>query len=202
VLHTRPSLAEATLDLPAARAVPTREAARPLEETPVPKTSVDRALALGTLLSAVVLVALVAANWQVFQTATPTVSRSNERAVAAVSERAPEAQSTVPPRDEARVGQTAAAPRAGPATLELRAVGGPTWLEVRARDDGGEQLHFDTVPAGETRLFDALPVWVRVGAAERLVIRLAGARVAVPPAEQNGVVEFVASADGIVPGSP
>jgi hypothetical protein len=152
----------------------------------VPTTPAERALAFGTLFSTVVLVLLVAANWELFQTATPPAGPSTQRAIAAVPERAPDVRSTAPAPDDTRVGQTAATRPTAPATLELSAVGGPTWLEVRAGGEGGEQLHFDMVPAGATRRYGTLPVWVRAGAADRLVIRLAGARVGTPSAEGIG----------------
>jgi hypothetical protein len=150
------------------------------------------------------LVALVATNWQAFQPPSALADEAGQTERGGEAVPAPSRGAPASPRaDDTRAAATTAAvapaaPAAAPA-LELGAVGGPTWLEVRAGDALGEQLHYDILPAGETRRFESVPVWVRVGAAGNLDIRIRGSRVRVPAAAPNGVVEFVVSADGVGP---
>lgn len=174
----------------------------------MPTTSADRILAGGTLVCTAVLLALVAVNWHLFQTrpaSSPTATQGpRPAATKSAREHASRAAAgAVPQPDDTRAQPVSAAAepdaRVAPIVLEVGAAGGATWLEVRAGGAAGEQLHFGMLQPGERRAFERLPVWVRAGAAEHLVLRLAGSRAHPPPAAANGVVEFLVSAAGIAP---
>jgi hypothetical protein len=173
----------------------------------LPETTVDRLLAAGTLLAALALVAVTAANWDAVRGAdraagVALVSDSaQERADAAEAQPAPAAER--PSRAAPAPRRAAPAAPAGPAAehrgLSIAAVGGESWLEVRAGDADGEQLFYGVLGEGEERTFEGLPVWVRIGALGNLELRLDGAPVQSLPPSQGGVAEFVVSSDGLEP---
>jgi hypothetical protein len=81
--------------------------------------------------------------------------------------------------------------------LAITAARGSSWLEVRATDGNGEQLHYGLLEQGRTLTFARLPVWVRAGALHNLDLRLDGERVAHLPGAAAGVAELVASPAGV-----
>ena len=92
--------------------------------------------------------------------------------------------------------QHSSAPPTAGATLVITASRTASWLEVRAGDSTGEQLFFGMLEEGATSEFEQLPVWVTLGAAEG-VERLAGSRISSLPIGENGVVQFIASEEGV-----
>ena len=84
----------------------------------------------------------------------------------------------------------------------MAATRGASWLEVRAGGADGEELYFGMLEADDTAEFDELPVWVRLGAAETVDLRLDGVQLEPVPADESGVVEILADADGIRPARP
>ena len=169
----------------------------------MPDTPQDRILALGTLLAAVALVVMVAANWEAFagSTGAVTVPVAAETRTATFDE----PESLVPaPRETATRRNEAASARPGATakpTLVIAAARGASWLEVRAGDSTGEELYFGTLQNGETTRFERLPVWVRLGASESVDVRLGGSRVRSLPISENGVVQFLASPEKITAAS-
>lgn len=169
----------------------------------MPTTPQDRILALGTLLAAAALVAMVATNWEAFagSTAAVTVPVAAETPTATFDE--PEPLVPAPRETAARRNEAASAKPATTATptLVIAATRGPSWLEVRAGDSTGEELYFGTLEDGQTTRFGQLPVWVRLGASESVDVRLGGSRVRSLPTSANGVVQFLASPDKITAAS-
>ena len=165
----------------------------------MPETPLDRILALGTLVTAAALVVMVATNWEAFSGSATTAAVP--AAVVAPTETFDDSEPLVPaPRETlARREEPAPArpvPAAKPA-LVIAATRGASWLEVRAGDSGGEELYYGILEEGARTELERLPVWIRLGAAESVDIRLSGARVKSLPVSQNGVVQLVASAGGV-----
>ena len=169
----------------------------------MPTTPQDRILALGALLAAAALAAMVATNWEAFagSTGAVTVPVAAETRTATFDEPeslVPAVSETAARRNEAASAKPAATAKP---TLVIAAARGASWLEVRAGDSAGEELYFGTLADGETTRFDRLPVWVRLGASESVDIQLGGSRVRSLPTSENGVVQFVASPEKITAAS-
>ncbi|MEO5574884.1 MAG: DUF4115 domain-containing protein [Gaiellaceae bacterium] len=172
----------------------------------MPDTPLDWILALGTLLTAAAVAVMVATNWEAFSASAaavavpvPVTVETGTSAPAAFDQPKP------PPRREAPVKTAPApagtAPAAKPA-LVITAARGTSWLEVRAGGSTGKELYYGMLEEGTTTELERLPVWVRLGAAESVDVSLGGSRIRSLPLSDNGVVQFVASAEGVTAASP
>lgn len=162
----------------------------------MPDTTQDRILAIGTLLTAVAVVVMVGTNWEAFSGSAAAEPAPTEQQ-ATVAQPRP----TAPPVRETNARRTETTPEqsAPPAlpVLVIAATRGPSWLEVRVGSSTGEQLYYGTLEQDATSEFDRLPVWVRIGAAQSVDIRLGATRVDSLPIGEGGVVQFVASEEGV-----
>ena len=162
----------------------------------MPETPLDRFLAFGTVLTTVAIFAMVALNWDAFSGSTAEARISAEQRSPAAAERA---TPIAPPREELVSRREVLPAESSPlarAPLRISATRSASWLEVRAGGADGEVLYFGLLERDDTATFAKLPVWVRLGAAEGVDVRLRGNRVEALPASENGVVEFVALPTG------
>jgi hypothetical protein len=180
----------------------------------LPETWIERALAAGTVLCTVALVAVAAANWDALRgdgaRAASPAAASTAPVGGVLSATTPATTTTsAPPRVRTveRPAARAVAPPAKPKpkpkapadALTIRAVGGDSWLEARRSDSAGEQLYYGILAEGDSVTLRPLPVWVRAGAVTNLELRLGQGRVSPPPAASNGVSTFTARAAGVDP---
>ena len=163
----------------------------------MPETPLDRILALGTVLTAAAIVAMVVLNWDAFAGSTAEARVAAEQPPPLVA--AAEATPIAPPREETVRPPEAATTDSSPlarAPLRISATRSASWLEVRAGGADGAVLYFGMLERNDTATFANLPAWVRLGAAEGVDVRLQGKRVEALPPSQNGVVEFIAFPTG------
>ena len=169
----------------------------------MPDSRADRMLAVGTFITLAAVVVMVATNWEAFAASSAVGSDTSQpppvQQTAARQQLNQSEQSALRARvaSEPR-GSTAPAPPAARATLVITASRTASWLEVRSGDPTGEQVFFGMLEKGATSKFEQLPVWVTLGAAEGVEIRLAGSRISSFPVGENGVVQFIASEEGVV----
>jgi hypothetical protein len=167
------------------------------------ETSFERVLAVGTFLAAAAIVVMVATRWEALSDSAVAVTGRP-----LIGEQAPAENVSSPRRASSPAGELAAFRRTEPkrvqaasppgrAVLVIAATRGPSWLEARAGNSTGAQLYFGTLDRGATTEFDRLPVWVRLGAAESVDIRLGSSLIESLPIADNGVAQFVASAEGV-----
>ena len=166
----------------------------------MPETLLDRILALGTLFTAAALAVMVATNWEAFS-ASAAITAAPETATEVRTEAFDQTEPSVPATRETPVSRRDAAQAAKP-TLVIAATRGTSWLEVRAGDSTGKELYYGMLEEGTTTELERLPVWVRLGAAENVDVSLGGSRIRSLPLSDNGVVQFVASAEGVTAASP
>jgi hypothetical protein len=165
----------------------------------LPDTTADRLLAAGTLVAALALVAATALNWQTIRGA----ERPETVALASDAAQQPEETAAASPPVErpapAPAPPPAPAAAPDPERLTISAAAGESWLEVRAGGAGGDQLFYGVLAQGEEQSFEPLPVWVRIGAVGNVELLLGEAPPPSIPPASGGVVEFIASADGLAP---
>jgi cytoskeletal protein RodZ len=135
------------------------------------------------LVGIVAVTGLVIAAWQLGTGSPPadTLSGGGETMGESVSA-LPSAGQT----QEAAAPEAAAKPVA--VTVVLNAIGGDTWLAVRAGSAGGELLFQGTLEKGQTQRFVRRKVWLQYGAGDHLELKLDGKRVKDIPTEAAVVV--------------
>jgi hypothetical protein len=74
-----------------------------------------------------------------------------------------------------------AQPAATRITVDVRAVGGPSFMEVRRGSRSGKPLFSGTLERGQRQSFSAVRLYVSVATPRNVVVRVDGARIAVPP---------------------
>lgn len=161
---------------------------------------------MSTVVTAAALVVMVATNWEEFSgsAAAVTVDAAPVHQTTAAAEPVEEREQLAPPARETPARSETVPAQPAPkaeATLVITAARGPSWLEVRAGDSTGEQLYFGTLEEAASTEFERLPVWVALGAAESVDVWLGGSSVQSLPIGENGIVQFVASAEGVTAAS-
>lgn len=84
---------------------------------------------------------------------------------------------TTEPRAESESVEPAPATQAAVAKLVLTAQRGPVWVSVRERSPTGELLYEGTLEQGQKQRFESERLWLQVGAAANLDVRLNGKKV-------------------------
>jgi cytoskeleton protein RodZ len=79
--------------------------------------------------------------------------------------------------------------------IVLRASGGDCWIAVRLGSAGGRLLYQNLLRAGQAVSFVRMPLWVRVGAPENLVLTLNGRRLT--PLAGSGPSNVVVGTSGV-----
>jgi hypothetical protein len=67
------------------------------------------------------------------------------------------------------------------ATIEVRAVGGSSFVQVRAGSRAGNPLYTGTLERGQTQRFQLVSLYLAVTSPRNVVVRVNGNRVALPP---------------------
>jgi hypothetical protein len=152
----------------------------------VPRSRLERTCALIGVIIAALLASLVVATWRGYerhsQNASPGIVLDDTAEAASLRERPTVATTTSPAQDNAVVAVTA--------------VEGDCWLEVRVGSGDGRELYFGMLQRGATTRFEGRRLWLRLGAAQSVEIRLDGDPV---DGVGTGVRALFASADGVVP---
>jgi hypothetical protein len=160
----------------------------------MPQTLPQRIVATVMLISSALLIFLVVRERA--RTDEPSAAATVAGVVEAVS---PATSPPLPAETETRPTAPVAAPLAVPITrLVLVAVGGDSWLEVRAGSAQGKALYAGTVAKGGRVDVKAKRLWVRFGAASHLTAQLNGK----PLQLRSGTYDALITPDGLqlVPG--
>lgn len=144
----------------------------------MPQGIFERTVAVFIVLVTAGLIVLLVPSWQRYQDrvrdleagGTPTPAPTEVVTTTALAE-----ATTTAPEPPAPTTTAAAAPRPVPlARLAIAATRGDCWLEVRAGSVSGRVLYTGFLSQGDSRPFKARRLWVRLGAAGNVDLRLNG----------------------------